>query len=164
MTGFTAATRRRRARRNRWRDLTASTVMPLLPAKVAVELPVTSENHLHCTPMTPDELRAADDARLARADEVRRAHALWSSNALWSSVAGRSDVLGKVAALHSPDPGRRSWLYCTGCDAGSYAEDSPEWPCRTALLIAAEFDLDLQVLVTHGEWPPETTDTEGATS
>lgn len=160
-----------------------NTPHPVRPAKAAVDVVFSHDllrghkGHLHFedliyTPwefLTPQqrlerqratqerEERAAA-ARAARADDVRRAHALWAS------VAARLDVTGKVAALHSPVTSRRWQLYCNGCDAGSYAEDSPEWPCTTALLIADELDLDLQVLVTHSEWPPETPDTEGATS
>lgn len=31
-----------------------------------------------------------------------------------------------------------SWAHCAGCDPGAYAEDDPEWPCSTWLLIMGE--------------------------
>lgn len=52
--------------------------------------------------------------------------------------------LDRVRALHRPvwhDPlGARTaqnqvWLVCRGCDAGSYAEDPPGWPCSTADIV-----------------------------
>lgn len=48
------------------------------------------------------------------------------------------EALHPIIELHSPDQegiGSLSWETCTGCDAGAYAESSPDWPCRTIDLI-----------------------------
>jgi len=49
-------------------------------------------------------------------------------------LATAHTALAPVIDLHSPEVSRGG-LYCLGCDAGAYAEDDPEWPCRTIELI-----------------------------
>jgi len=49
-------------------------------------------------------------------------------------LATAHTALAPVIDLHSPKESYGG-LYCTGCDAGAYAEDDPEWPCRTIELI-----------------------------
>ena len=54
---------------------------------------------------------------------------------LTARLALAPEALHPIIELHSP--GTQSWSLdeCQGCDAGAYAEESPEWPCRTINLI-----------------------------
>ena len=47
-------------------------------------------------------------------------------------------VLSKVIEHHAPASHTSGGPGCTGCDNGAYAEDDPEWPCSTIILIARE--------------------------
>lgn len=54
---------------------------------------------------------------------------------LTARLALAPEALHPIIELHSP--GTSSWSLdeCQGCDAGSYAEEAPGWPCRTIDLI-----------------------------
>jgi hypothetical protein len=49
-------------------------------------------------------------------------------------LATAHPALAPVIDHHSPE-NTGYGLYCMGCDAGAYADDSPEWPCSTIELI-----------------------------
>lgn len=49
---------------------------------------------------------------------------------------GKADpALAPIIAHHAPLISGYAGLSCTGCDAGAYAEEAPEWPCSTIDLI-----------------------------
>ena len=83
-------------------------------------------------------------------EEEKDAHQKLMSHRLW--VVGYYMGLGTrnpIAELHRPDLEsvqgilyRPYFLECQGCDAGEYAEAPPAWPCRTALIIMKQNDLD----------------------
>jgi hypothetical protein len=55
-------------------------------------------------------------------------------------------ALRAVVELHAPVPhtlyGNLIRNVCEGCDAGAYAEESPDWPCRTVQAIARELGIE----------------------
>ena len=59
---------------------------------------------------------------------------------LTARLALAPEALHPIIELHSP--GTQSWSLdeCQGCDAGAYAEEAPEWPCRTINLILEGLD------------------------
>jgi hypothetical protein len=43
---------------------------------------------------------------------------------------------GLYALVEHHAPSGKEWPYCTGCDEGSWAEDSADWPCSSIVLVA----------------------------
>ena len=56
-----------------------------------------------------------------------------------SLLAATDGTLRNVVRLHAPRWG--GWWHCEGCDLGPHPLDSPDWPCSTVELIAAEVGL-----------------------
>lgn len=74
-------------------------------------------------PVSPEELAIARTVRLAEA-KARIAGTT-------ARLALAHPALHPIIELHSPDEEES----CQGCNAGSYAEFPPDWPCRTIELI-----------------------------
>jgi hypothetical protein len=78
-------------------------------------------------------------------DRARRAVARAAQE---RAMRGFRDALAKIADpvaravldLHATSHAREE---CDGCDLGTYAQDLPDWPCRTVLLIADRYGLDV---------------------
>ena len=55
-------------------------------------------------------------------------------------------ALRAVVELHAPVPhtlhGNLIRNVCEGCDAGAYAEESPDWPCSTVQAVARELGIE----------------------
>lgn len=53
-------------------------------------------------------------------------------------------ALRAVVEVHEPvrEGGTLGYFTCRGCDNGSYAIDSPDWPCSTIQAIARELGVD----------------------
>lgn len=56
-------------------------------------------------------------------------------------LAATDGPLRAVVELHSPT--WSTWWHCDGCDFGGWAEDTPDWPCRTVELIAGQLGVEL---------------------
>lgn len=61
----------------------------------------------------------------------------------FSAVPTLTAALRAVVELHAPVREGRVFAYytCSGCDNGSYAIDSPDWPCSTVQAVAAALGL-----------------------
>lgn len=88
---------------------------------------------------SPEE-QAADDAA---AQERNRTYV----EEIYARLATAHESLQPVIAHHWRD----TYGECRGCDAGSYAESDPDWPCSTIELILEGLE-------------PETTDREESTT
>lgn len=78
----------------------------------------------------PVRILSAEDLEAAR--KLRRSEDLAYCAGVQARLTQAAPALQPVIAHHRHDEDGRS---CLGCDAGSYAEDSPEWPCSTIELI-----------------------------
>lgn len=97
-------------------------------AKTGYLVRVTNEQ-LEAWPFTipsPEE-RAANRAAAAVENAKLKA-------GLEAQLAQAHPALQPVIALHKPEGYSGGWK-CEGCDAGTYAEDSADWPCSTIDLI-----------------------------
>lgn len=105
--------------------------------KRAVYLPISREALADYRPetLTPAERaereRAAAEWRARRAAE--QAERLAAHGVLVATTVG---LRRAVVELHAPATSVGGDLVCHGCDAGSYAEENPEWPCSTYRLAA----------------------------
>lgn len=52
----------------------------------------------------------------------------------------------RIAQLHTPHGWREGWLFaqCQGCDFGGFEGEMPDWPCRTALIVMEQHDLNTE--------------------
>lgn len=77
---------------------------------------------------TPEEI-AATNARLKEREAAEEA--------MVAELAAHTDVATTaILGLHTKESHEYGFSTCTGCDRGSYAEDDPDWPCRTILALA----------------------------
>lgn len=62
-------------------------------------------------------------------------------------------ALRAVVELHAPvrEGGVFGYNTCSGCDNGSYAIDSPDWPCSTIQVIAEQLGIKDQERIEEGE-------------
>jgi hypothetical protein len=78
----------------------------------------------------PVRFFTAEERSVERAESNARAAAVRAR--ITTRLAAAHPALQPIIDLHADTHGRWS---CEGCDAGSYAEDSPDWPCSTIELI-----------------------------
>lgn len=74
-----------------------------------------------------------------RAGPVPTRPSLDAARRKWAALVevNQGTLAGRVAELHRPDNDDGT-VVCSGCDAGDFAEFSPEWPCRTIDLMTME--------------------------
>jgi hypothetical protein len=81
--------------------------------------------------------RVYSEEEIAEAREKMKAEAAAKLVRLRARLSRADPALKPIIDHHRP---KDRWLLlgewsCKGCDAGAYAEDSPEWPCSTIELI-----------------------------
>jgi hypothetical protein len=81
---------------------------------------------------TPEQ-KAADKAARAVVVDRMRAETAAAHIALCKQAGQFRQILKLHAPAYSHDT--QAYAHCDGCDAGSNAEDSPSFPCRTYELI-----------------------------
>ncbi len=96
------------------------------------------------------EERADRERKRKEREAVWRPPQSWINLIEWVKFQPESAAVTALAAtlaLHVPidrmysSPEHNS---CQGCDAGSYAEDDPDWPCSTIRVIAAALGYPLK--------------------
>lgn len=80
--------------------------------------------------VTPITFLGAEDLAAARAQ--RKAETQAYARSVDVRLMAAHPALQPVIAHHCHDEDGNG---CNGCDAGAYAEDTPEWPCSTIELI-----------------------------
>lgn len=95
----------------------------------------------HVVPISAEELRLRtvgptkeEAAEWARNAELREAEASAQRERYETRRREATGFERKVLDLHTPVASGYQSYACHGCDWGSYAQDYPEWPCRTAEL------------------------------
>ncbi len=105
-------------------DRLLSAVAPLLDSATVTPLPTSWDIDPH---------HGANGERLHAELEAARDHAERARTC-------DDDALLQVRALHAPVL-KEGGHVCEGCDAGGYAYDDPEWPCRTANLVYTDEEI-----------------------
>jgi hypothetical protein len=113
-------------------DLTADPQAPVVFAKKQGYLVQVTNDQLQDAQVWPVEVLPPEEWAAAKATELERQRQEVAQTTL--RLATAHPALMPVIDLHSPE-NTGYGLYCMGCDAGAYADDSPEWPCRTIELI-----------------------------
>lgn len=113
-------------------DLTKGPQEPVVCAQKQGYLVQVTNDQLQEASVYPVRCLSPEEAEANRAAARERDRQYVTQTTM--RLATAHPALAPVIDHHSPE-NTGYGLYCEGCDAGAYAEDSPEWPCSTIELI-----------------------------
>jgi hypothetical protein len=125
-------------------DLTKEPQEPVVCVQKQGYLVQVTNEHLQEATVCPVRVLSDEEAEANRAAAQERDRQYVTQTTM--RLATAHPALAPVIDHHSPE-NTGYGLYCMGCDAGAYADDSPQWPCSTIELI-------LDGLGPHMQPPP----------